>query len=711
LDLIQKINRRYYKIFGWFQLILTFFLLANCYDNSQKIDIENEKGVLEFQSKEIYDVTTHFKFVPYQFLNLEDIEVAERMQLSISASKSRVWKNYGYASLQDYGFGTFYLKLQTQLPLEDLAIRLPLISSAYQIKISESNTLRIGMLSESKQGFVPSILPKVLHLKGQEKEFTIILHVSNFYDNSGGLWGSVLIGRKESIFDYHSSKLQRDWIIFGILMFMGVYHIGLFTISKFDKSLFYFGVFCVIIALRSIISENRYLSHILPLEYQYIEHKIEYLTFFFSVPSFLMYLGLLFKLDFKISRIYIINTICLPFVIFVLFFPLELYRHSLSFFQIFVLIVIGYISYRLFSVFKNYREGLKTFMFGLIMLISSVLMDIFHNMNLISFGYVSSLGVIAFFFSQAFLLSMRYSKAFNQIEEFSERLSKLNQSYFRFVPHDVLRLLKKNEILDIKLGDQIQTNMTVLFTDIRNFTTLSETMTSEENFNFINSFLKRISPVVRMNKGFIDKFIGDAIMALFPYKVEDAVDSAISMHQTLVKYNEHRRNSGYQAIEIGIGIHSGVTMLGIIGETERIDSTVISDSVNLASRLEGLTKIYGVNIIVSEEIYNTLRDNKKYKFRFLDIVKVKGKQRVIQIYQLLNSLNLNDFQIIMGNLELYNKAISFYQNQDFKNAYKAFEELMKKNSNDPILLIYRDRCKTLIEGEIDLNWTPVIEYR
>jgi Adenylate cyclase, family 3 (some proteins contain HAMP domain) len=185
---------------------------------------------------------------------------------------------------------------------------------------------------------------------------------------------------------------------------------------------------------------------------------------------------------------------------------------------------------------------------------------------------------------------------------------KLNAAYGRFVPHDFLSLLEKPSIIEVKLGEHQEKNMTVLFADIRSFTALSEKMTPPENFDFINSYLGRVSPAIRKNNGFIDKYIGDAVMALFPTCPDDGVRAAIDMQKEVNVYNQQRQENALVPIAIGIGLHAGNLMLGTIGERERMESTVIADAVNLASRLEGLTKVYGSGILVSDAIMARLDD-------------------------------------------------------------------------------------------------------
>ncbi|MCZ0900498.1 adenylate/guanylate cyclase domain-containing protein, partial [Microcoleus sp. HI-ES] len=192
-------------------------------------------------------------------------------------------------------------------------------------------------------------------------------------------------------------------------------------------------------------------------------------------------------------------------------------------------------------------------------------------------------------------ISIQNSKLYTEVRQNESRLAQLNKAYERFIPHQFLQFLEKSSIIDVELGDQVQLEMSVLFSDIRDFTTLSETMTPEDNFKFINSYLSRMEPVINENNGFIDKYIGDAIMALFSGEADNAVKAGIAMLHRLAEYNEYCANAGCAPIQIGIGINTGSLMLGTVGGPNRMDGTVISDAVNLASRVESLTKNYGVS--------------------------------------------------------------------------------------------------------------------
>ncbi|MEG4293954.1 adenylate/guanylate cyclase domain-containing protein [Microcoleus sp. C2C3] len=287
------------------------------------------------------------------------------------------------------------------------------------------------------------------------------------------------------------------------------------------------------------------------------------------------------------------------------------------------------------------------------------------------------------------------------LEKSLDAESELTDAYGRFVPHQFLNLLGYESIIDVNLGDQVQQEMSVLFADIRDFTTLSETMTPQENFNFINAYLSRMEPAITSNNGFIDKYIGDAIMALFSDFADDAVKAGIAMLHILTNYNEDRQRVGYVPIQIGIGINSGSLMLGTVGGKSRMDSTVISDAVNLASRIEGLTKDYSVPLLISHQTLERLRNPADYAIRIVDKVQVKGKSQYVVVYEVFDADPPEIRSAKLENLPVYTEAMLLCERKQFREAGKLFEECLRTNPSDQVARIYLKRCRdwrSLLKG-------------
>ena len=294
-----------------------------------------------------------------------------------------------------------------------------------------------------------------------------------------------------------------------------------------------------------------------------------------------------------------------------------------------------------------------------------------------------------------------------RVKERTAELVELNTAYERFVPREFLSLLKKESILEVKLGDQTAQQMTVLFSDIRGWTTLSEEMTAQESFNFINAFLNRVSPVISAHQGFIDNFQGDGMMALFPESADDGVQAAIAMHAAVSEYNEARKKKGYQPIGIGVGLHIGDLMLGIIGHEERMQGTVVADAVNLASRLEGLTRVYGSSISISEPTLAQLKDPDQYKHRFVDKVQVKGKKDPVSVHEVFDGDPPAVIDLKQQTKDDFEQGLCLYYDRKFSEASVKFNQVLEKNPEDRAARIYLKRSANYMVNGVADDWTGV----
>ena len=267
----------------------------------------------------------------------------------------------------------------------------------------------------------------------------------------------------------------------------------------------------------------------------------------------------------------------------------------------------------------------------------------------------------------------------------------------RFVPEQFLSFLEKKSIVDVELGNQVEREMTVLFSDIRDFTTISEQMTPAENFAFINEYLGYMEPQIRKYSGFIDKYIGDAIMALFPNSADDAVRGAIAMLQELKKYNRVRQEKNLRPLRIGIGLHSGLLMLGTVGGMGRMDGTAIGDSVNLSSRVEGLTKTYGVSLLITQKTLARLRNTLEYDLRFIERVKAKGKAKAVALFEIFSADLPELREAKIATKGKFERAVLSYHEGSFREAARLFRECVEYHRGDRTARNYLERCQQQID--------------
>ncbi|MDR1929832.1 MAG: adenylate/guanylate cyclase domain-containing protein [Treponema sp.] len=263
-----------------------------------------------------------------------------------------------------------------------------------------------------------------------------------------------------------------------------------------------------------------------------------------------------------------------------------------------------------------------------------------------------------------------------------------------FIPKEFLAILKKKSISELKLGDHIKQEMTIFFSDIRQFTELSENLTPEESFAFINSYFSRVVPEISKNGGFVDKYIGDAVLALFPQinGADMAVKAAISIQGKIREYNTHRAKCGYRPLAMGIGIHTGLLMVGVVGTRDRMQNTVISDAVNLASRVESLTKAFRVSLAISEETFKKLEDPGSYKYRFVAKVRVKGKVEPVSIFEIFDGINPSLLKHKIEANRYFEQGMIDYYQKHYADALTGFRKVLDIIPDDGASAFYMDNC-------------------
>ncbi len=227
-------------------------------------------------------------------------------------------------------------------------------------------------------------------------------------------------------------------------------------------------------------------------------------------------------------------------------------------------------------------------------------------------------------------LTSSFNQMIDSVRVSNDKLVEMVTSSQRFVPAQFLSALGRGDITDVKLGDAILRDMSVFFMDIRGFTDMSQRMTAEENLTFLNSLLERILPSIEDNHGFVDKYMGDSIMALFEDS-DDALLAAVDLRREVLAFNQTRTEGD---VDVGIGINSGELILGTMGTSGRIETTVIGSTVNVASRLESLTKEFQVPIIIAESVYETLSEETLAEFdtRELGPTKIRGIDREMNLF-------------------------------------------------------------------------------
>lgn len=291
----------------------------------------------------------------------------------------------------------------------------------------------------------------------------------------------------------------------------------------------------------------------------------------------------------------------------------------------------------------------------------------------------------------------------------------LSEKFRLFVPEQYLNRIAPKGVESIQLGNAREELLTVLFCDIRGFTAMAESQSARETFEWLNAFFSQMSQAITEHHGFVDKFLGDAILAVFDrgeHHAADALNAAVTMLQRLREFNRDRdRYKLEQLVNVGIGIHTGLGVIGTVGSDKRMDSTVIGDVVNTAARLEELTKIYGCQILASDRTmthisasYNKIPldsstfqlTQSSYPCRWVDKVIPRGKRIVLELYEILGTQTQVLEVIKLQSLSCYNSGLQAWYQEDYSRALSYFQQVVKQNSNDSVAKLYIERCQEQI---------------
>lgn len=275
------------------------------------------------------------------------------------------------------------------------------------------------------------------------------------------------------------------------------------------------------------------------------------------------------------------------------------------------------------------------------------------------------------------------------VETELENTKKLLEVFKKFVPTEFLSVLVEDPF-KAKLGDQVKLDLYVLFSDIRQFTSISEVLSTEQTFKVLNDYLAQAESPIVNNHGFIDKYIGDAIMALFT-NADDAIKAAIDLQKVAREFNNN--NELAIPFKIGIGIDSGELMLGILGAESRMQSTVIGEPANIASRLDGLSSLFNAPIVVSENVLKHCKAPNEYSFRNLGNIKLKGKNIANTMFEILDGEEEDKFKLKKENKTSFEKALSLFVQSKFDEAETLFRDVLNKCPEDAAAQFYLIKCQ------------------
>ncbi len=588
-------------------------------------------GILKLvDPRQSVDLSGDWRFWPERFIDpavqpLPDSGRFERF--------SAPWTSYE-RGLPAQSFASYAVTITGLDPAVQYAFLFPGFSSATRYYVNGRELYSQGRPGISFEEEVPCWDAAVVSIADSGlTECTLVMHLSNFNDILPATGTAIVFGPYATLADRQDSSRLMMIIPFGAILAMGMYFISLFMFHRDEWASLYLGLLCMVFALRILCYDEFILRDILPAVSSIWQFKLGYLTFSLAPPLFMAFVRALYPDLTWRPAVYGITVISVGYALLNLFTAPLFFTSVLHYFQMFVgaagIYLIGII---LVAAFQK-REGASLFLSGFIVFFLVVVRDILLANRYMEGLFLGHFGVLGIIFAMSLLLVRRFTGAFGALEKAATALEKTNQSLSRFVPNDFLKYLDKHSITEISLGDNVKRRMCVMFVHLGVDLPMMQIEKRINLLELLNETLLQINPLIQKYHGFIDKYLVEGVMVLFPEEGEPVIRCALEMQAALDHCNRKRKILDLPLIKFAAGIHRGELMLGTIGETERMDGTVISDVVNMACRLESFASAKDVPIIVTEVFLTDIPADAPFELISHGQVHLRGKERPIELYE------------------------------------------------------------------------------
>ena len=614
------------------KLLLLAFLFLSCAEKKQS-EYSVVKGVYDASNlgnNEIVTLEGEWVFVPSQFVTpYEDFSKFKRFE-NINVG----W--HTYEDSEDVrGYATYAVRLKNLAPDEIYAIKTSDCSSAFTAYLNGEEIFHLGKVGKTKEEEVfqwdSSLI--VLPTYGL-KNAILVFHVSNFGDRHPGFSKPIKFGVYSTIVAQKNKDTVLFVILAGYLLAAGAFFTSLYLFYQKEKKALYFGLMCAIFSVRICCYDEFLMTTIVPHIGSVFLFKLGYITLSLAIILVCLFVQELFQMT-KKTVLYLSFIPALFYLAMNIFASTYTSAFYLPYAQVYVLLLGLYNVALVIIRMINKDKDAKLFLLGLFIFLVMAIRDVLVANRFIEGQFFAHFGVLILLIPMSIIVLRSFKLSYNRVMSITEDIKETNNALARFLPNEFMKILNKKHV-DVRLGDHVLKEMYVAFIHIGLCKNLDY---KEERHRFLeiyNNALHDINPVIEANNGFIDKYLPEGIMLLFDSSAEDVIKCMLKIKELVEKENIARILRGEEKINFASGVHYGRLMIGTIGEEERMDSTVISDAVNLASRLHFYALQQKVSIFVSDVVKNNFQESdseKHINFYYKDKVQFRGKNETVDIYE------------------------------------------------------------------------------
>ena len=584
------------------------------------------------------------------------------------------------------GYGSYTLVIEGLSEGKAYSLYVPEAVSAYRLFINGEEVSSNGRVGTDRKSSIPQFRPESITFSARGMRDEMVLQVSNYHYRKSGIWRNFYIGDPASIANFYTTKIVFASFLIGMMIFVSIYFLSFSFFRREEKAALFFGLLSLVFLFRLLTTGEQLLTHYFPAFPWELARRIEFLPFSLSAGFSMWYFYHLYPVEFNKKILIGYSWLAGALGAALILLPVRFSNYLIIPAEIILAAGLFYSFTVIIRASRERRHGSVIILVSMIALFISVINDILYSNQLIHTIYVSPMGFIFFMVSQSLMLSRRYAYSFRTIEDLTINLKDFNRSLSRFMPFRFFDYLNKDSVLE--LDSAVQNNITILYADIRSFTTLSEAMSAEENMESMKSFLSNVIPLIREGDGFADKYISDGLMALFPGSPDKALKTAVKLQGAVKDFNRQRHREGHPRLSLGIGLHSGGLLVGSLGSPEKAETSIISDTVNIARSMEKLSTEYGASIIISGNLYESLEKPDDFETRKLGTTVIKGKRSPISFHEVLEGLPESLKEIKVKTKPLFEEGLMNYDIMRYEEASALFKRVLESNPDDRAASIY-----------------------
>jgi len=628
--LCSEIVKTKNSVFFFFLLLAVSLYTVSCTRVEQLYAVDGVYDISELDKDAVYSLKGAWGYAEKEFVSAQLPPDAYTRFEPIETG----WVDYTPPQ-PVYGYASYAVTIRGFEPEKIYAIHFARTSSAFTVFLNGELFYTSGSPGKSfeEERFEWNADTVILPLR-DETEATITVHLSNFHDRNPGLETPFLFGLYTAVQTKKAGDKLITSGIFSVLLSMATFFVSLFLFYRKETTAGIFGLLCYSFAIRTICYNDFLLRDFFGDISTLTMFRLGYLTFpFCAAFTFLFILNLFINKPSKIFYILLIPL--LIYGLLTILAPPRFFVDALLIMQLYILFLAA-ISCTVVAYALIKRKPFSLlFLISFLLFVSAAIFDALISNGIINAPFISHFAILILLVPMAFIVIKHFSAAFKTQEQMIAAIEKTNISFQRFYPNEFLQFLNKKNITDISLGDNTHKNMFVAFIHLGIKAELTTSAAREELLILYNTVIQAANPLVQKYKGFIDKYLTEGLMILFYGTAEESVDCIIEITQLIRKFNLHRKEQALSSIHVSSGIHYGKLMMGTIGETERMDTTVISDVVNISSRMHSYATEKKVNIIISEAVRERLPENywRTHTCFYHGKIQFHGKKNLTNVYE------------------------------------------------------------------------------